>query len=397
MNWTGGRLHRSSYKMKSSAKHIGKQRVAQAKTQVLDRYGDAVSPKVAAVVIGREKSCDDGPPSTIGVLCASTHKGKRSTSPYIEGLRRKRCRHYQILDSPSVGVDEMRKKLLDKKDWACLSPSRPYRLPIGRDHDAGQVEKRQSLLHMSSPSRCVPQQDLPSLPTKGQKTKTVYPYPTQLRSDDIEVWIEQKKGVTQPETPYTRKHTVTQEFMEPMLSGSNPSGDSANPIHQSDANISQYTSYGIHEQYELGKRAENSPSPDLSGLPILDRRGSFAIVDGQTRYVPPSPCKPPSSGFPGDNGGMGLSRDVIEPYNWRRTGPYHYQRNEAQDVRPKSLEWSEVAGNVTEHSSKYSRGDNSAVVQQREAIHSMEQPRIGCWETPSSDQDPFWPNIFRHR
>ncbi|EFE42253.1 conserved hypothetical protein [Trichophyton verrucosum HKI 0517] len=417
MNWTGGRLHRSSYKMKLSSKNVGRQRVAQAKIRMVDRPPDTLSFEVATEAPGKE-GCDNGHAGTIRAvddLGASFQKAKQPAYSNTEDPRSKNYCHSQItkpssIGSPAVRVEEMRKKLLDKKDWAGLSLSRPHKLHTSCGKVRGRLGRRQSFPYGRNPIQYSPQRGHFSLPMKRRNIAQPHLYPTnQLNSDDISIWIEQQQEEPRYEALHNEMYMEAQESVEPISSDNNTSRDrstrsprsttrNARSICQSGMKTPRYAACGNrvdNEQYQLqlGKRLDISPSPDLSNLPVLDRRGSFATIDGQTRYVPPPSSKPSSSSSPEDSR-MKSSRNADEYWSRRRAMLYHSQRYQAQDISPRNTKCMEVANNLTGCSSEYSCGDNTAMIRQREVTGGVEKSKIGDFSTSSSDQATFWPNTI---
>ncbi|EGD97811.1 hypothetical protein TESG_05318 [Trichophyton tonsurans CBS 112818] len=415
MNWTGGRLHRSSHKTKSSSKHVGGKRVVRAEIRMVDRPRDTRSLKIATGATDKA-GCDDGHAGTIRAvddLGESFQKVKQPAYSNAEDLQSKTHCHSQItksnlIDSPAVRAEQMKKKLLDKKDWAGLSLSRPPRLHTPCGQDKWRLGRRQSLSYERSLSRYSPQRGPLSLPIKRRKIAQPHLYPTnQLSSDDISVWIEQQQEEPQYEALDNETYMEPQELVEPILSNNSTSRDrptrsterNARSICQSGMKTLQYAACGNRvndEGYQLQscKRLDASPSPDLSNIPVLDRRGSFATIDGQTRYVPPPSYKPSSSSSPEEDSRMKSPRNADEYWSRRRAMLYHSQRYQAQDISPRNSKRREVAGNLTGCSSEYSWGDNSGMIRQREATGGVEQSKIGHFSTSSSSQANFWPNTI---
>ncbi|EZF90880.1 hypothetical protein H113_08050 [Trichophyton rubrum MR1459] len=415
MNWTGGRLHRSSYKTKSSSKNVGRQRVAQAKIRMVDRPRDILSFKAATGATDKE-GCYDGQAGTtqaVDDLGASFQKTKQPAYSNTEDLQSKNHCHSQItksnlIDSPAVRIEEMRKKLLDKKDWAGLSLSRSHRSHTPCGQDKGTLGRRESLSYERCPSRYFPHRGPPSLPIKRRNIAQPHLYPeNHLSSDDISVWIEQQQEEPQYEALYNEMYMEAQESVGPILSNNNKSRDrsirstkrNARSLCQSGMKTPRYAACSNrvdHEQYQLqlSKRLDTSPSSDLSNLPVLDRRGSFATIDGQTRYVPPSSYKPSSLSSPEEDSRMKSPKNADEYWSRRRAMLYHSQGYQAQDISPRNSKWREVAGNLNGCSLEYSWGDNTAMIRQREVTGGVKQSKIGGFSTSCSDEATFWRNTI---
>lgn len=370
---------------------------------MVDRPPDTLSFEVATGAPGKE-GCNDRHAGTIRAvddLGASFQKAKQPAYSNKPGS----------IGSPPARVEEMRKKLLDKKDWAGLSLSRPHKLHTPCGQVKGRLGRKQSLPYGRNPIRYSPQGGQFSLPVERRKIAQPHLYPTnQLSSDDISIWIEQQQEEPQHEALHNGMYMEAQESVEPISSDNNTSRDrsirslrsttrNARSICQSGMKTPRYAACGNRVdnekcQLQLTKRLDISPNPDLSNLPVLDRRGSFATIDGQTRYVPPSSSKPSSSSSPEEDSRMKSSRNADEYWSRRRAMLYHSQRYQAQDTSPRNTKCMEVANNLAGCSSGYSCGDNTAMIRQREVTGGVEQSKLGDFSTSSSNQAAFWPNTI---
>ncbi|KAK2875677.1 hypothetical protein FQN49_001510 [Arthroderma sp. PD_2] len=317
MNWTGGRLHRSSYKTKSSSKALEKQRFAKAKLRIINRAQPISPVKIFAWATAKREGGGDGRPGSTATARehrTNTRSKDPSSTSNISGLSQgnlyipDKATRPSPSGSPTVVVDEMRRKLLDKKDWARLNLARPYKWQAECEKDMKQFGRRRPLTREDKFRRAKPSNDTYVLqqtaPNKRQKiTQPMRCASTQLSPGDISVWVEQQRDQSLTGIHPAESLTLTQESAGSMLFDTKETrgGSKRNLRPSSKASIQKDTQHTAHgspgserEQPELANEA--SPSPEISDLPILDRRGSFVTTGSQTRYVPPAMDEPENLG-----------------------------------------------------------------------------------------------------
>ncbi|EEQ27241.1 hypothetical protein McanMca71_006931 [Microsporum canis] len=401
MNWTGGRLHRSSYKTKPSSKGVQQQRVAQAKLRVINET-QPISPfRITTWATGERESYEAGCPGSIATsreYGTNTRNENQAALLNTSGLLQvthnyDRETKDSLADSSTTMVDEMRKKLLRKEDWAGLSLSRPYRLNAAHEQDKRRFGRRQPLFRENGFGLHTPQQ----APNKRQKmARPRRRSSTQPSSDDISVWVEQQRGEPEIEPHHSEISMFPHESAESILFDTNSTRDrvgrsisTASTRVKGSQNIICNSDIEEQEQYQLDNQTDASLCPDISNIPVLDRRGSFVTTGNQTRYIPPPmPTPQVSRCLEGETRSeSSTGRDEIYPRQ-KRTPPLQ-PRGNAQSIISRDPKWIGGAGNLIEYPPRYVLDCNSTMVLQRDIARRKRHQNIDYIQNYSLNRPPL--------
>nr|KMM66473.1 hypothetical protein CPAG_02812 [Coccidioides posadasii RMSCC 3488] len=338
MNWTGGRLFRHSFKDKSTLKAREKLHFAKARRLAFKGRRAALSPlRISGSALELQGAIG---PSTIKFKGKGTgleyskstdngqyFKGDENPEPPLKTRSHQppnghfnkppRSRGGQFLEesllrSPTArdeSIEAIRRRLLQKNDWAGLSISRPLNVHFTTEEERYNCGRRRPLTEA----------DRERLTLAGKQRVPIfrsYEWPSkkrkkQNRDDDsstaqnldaISIRINEQKMV--PLTPRlrTESHFLSQASSESMLldteeaiEGYDFESSSIIVNPRSSGNLDVFWNQGnddlsaiqTQETEELGQGATRLPSSELSRLPVLDRNGTFTAHGHQTKYIPP--------------------------------------------------------------------------------------------------------------
>ncbi|KAI1983158.1 hypothetical protein LOZ53_005985 [Ophidiomyces ophidiicola] len=320
MNWTGGKLFRHSFKDKTTLKAREKLHFAKAKRRAHTSRREPLSPirvpRSAVDVAG------PNPPSSIRTdqrVCnqGSFSGGWKST----ENNRRHRVKDTRNaplsiytgdqLPPPNVEPDagtleDFRRRLLKKHDWADLSISRPVNMRFTSEAERYNYGRRRRLTQADRQRLTVGERRTDSRPPSYRALRGVHRQrkgeytPTVLNPDDISIRIHKEPIVYLDSQPRSVSKAMSMMSSESMLldQEENHTNDilglpSTLAQHESSEELGSFgnqkgTSVHNPARGEIWRYPVSSPVlPDNCGLPVLSRHGTFAAYGPKTWYIAP--------------------------------------------------------------------------------------------------------------
>ncbi|EEP75364.1 predicted protein [Uncinocarpus reesii 1704] len=368
MNWTGGKLFRHSFKDKNTLKARERLHFAKVKRLAHKNRREVASPSrlpgSTPVFAQRQQENGHSEPidhspyfGTQARITSKKHKPQSHTRHLNALSPTKEDSHLfseinTLPSSQTDKLDDLRRRLLQKSDWASISISRPLNVHFTTEEERYNYGRRRPLTNadrqrlVSTEKRRAPIFQPYGWPSKGRKKRGMEDdVSTQPNIDDISIRIHEHK-VTEltPRLPSV-SHVGSRLSSESMLLDREESFDGdmmdSSSILVNPRSSGTLGTLGLQDSSTLPAarnpmlhEGEQTHIDDSSAkFPVLNRQGLFATHGYQTRYIPPiadsaGPWQySTQEEFPFDIPGLEMKSPVEEPMR-EQNNSFFNERNE---------------------------------------------------------------------